>query len=56
MNIVFKKSEIHEKRWNERFWFSSQLQPRQKQLVTAFFGEGEVFGGENFAHPGDKNY
>ena len=56
MNIIFKKSETREKKWHESFWFSSSLQPKQKQLVLTFYGESQVLDGCNFTNPGIRDY
>ena len=56
MKIVFSKSETHEKKWNESFWFSSSIQSKDKYIVLAFYGESQVFDGCIFTHPGSTDF
>ena len=52
----FYKSESHDKKWNEWFWFSTNIQSRDKYLDLAFYGESQVIDGCTFTYPGSIGY
>ena len=48
MKMIFNDIIASGKAWKERFWFNSLIQPKDVQLVLAYFGESHAFGGYEF--------